>query len=226
MTLIYGLNKTALFQPWRMKNNINRLCGGICAFCGYFTAHRSYKHEHAQTCAVRQDYSDSIMTKEKYDIIQWLNQLANKETLFLSVHFDTPPENKNELIHRCQPIFRHLFKHLIGRRWNKFYKNYFTLLGVQEYGYFCNIHAHFILVCKAKFDAITVLNGMIALSHRIKMDIFRDATDKATHPKCYQNDIMIKQMYSCDVMNYMTKEFKINGTHINDTIILDTDLFN
>ncbi len=163
--------------------------------------------------------------KKKKEIINWINNLTNTDTLFLSVHFNTPPSTQAELCRRCRPIFKQLFKHLIGRHWHKVYERYFTLLGVQEFGRFGNMHAHFILVCRAKFDAITVLNGLISLSPQLKIDIWQDAADKIARPKQYADDIMAEKAYSSDVIKYTTKEIKINGGRITDNLIVDVDMF-
>ncbi len=87
------------------------------------------------------------------------------------------------------------------------------------------MHTHFILVCRAKFDAITVLNGLISLSPRLKIDIWQDAADKIARPKQYANDIMAEKAYSSDVIKYTTKEIRINGDRITDNLITDVDLF-
>lgn len=161
----------------------------------------------------------------KKEIINWINRLTNAETLFLSIHFNTPPETQTALCHRCRPIFQMLFKRLIGRHWHKTYEQYFRVLGVQEFGQFGNMHAHFILVCRAKFDAMTVLNTLIALSHRLKKDVWTDYSDKSARPKQYADDIMAEKAYSSDVIKYTTKEIKINGDRITDNLITDVDLF-
>ena len=163
--------------------------------------------------------------KKKKEIINWINNLTNTDTLFLSVHFNTPPSTQAELCRRCRPIFKQLFKHLIGRHWHKVYERYFTLLGVQEFGRFGNMHAHFILVCRANFVAITVLNGLISLSPQLKIDIWQDAADKIARPKQYADDIMAEKAYSSDVIKYTTKEIKINGGRITDNLIVDVDMF-
>ena len=164
--------------------------------------------------------------KDRKEIIEWINNQINTETLFLSVHFDTPPTTKEEICARCRPIFKHLFRSLVGRHWLKAYNRYFTVIGFQEYGKYGNMHAHFLLVCRTKFNATTVLKRLITLSDIIKMDVWQSETDKATQNKRYSNDIVIKQTYSSDVINYTTKEIRIFNQRISDTLILDVDLFN
>lgn len=36
--------------------------------------------------------------KYKQEITEWINKLTNPETLFMSVHFDTPPHNQTRTV--------------------------------------------------------------------------------------------------------------------------------
>ncbi len=173
----------------------------------------------------KEGFGYSTMT-EKEEIQQWLAENMTSNNVFLSVHFGTPPESKEELCHRCKPIFSRLFRKILGREWYRHYKRDFTIIGFQEYGRHKNIHAHFILVAKRDaYNANKMILTLQTLSERLKMDIWGSKEQQLSRPKLYANDIMATEIYSDNITGYASKEITINGTRMSDTIILDADIF-
>lgn len=161
------------------------------------------------------------------EIVEWLKLMASGSdgVLFFSVRFGTPPRTKDELCRRCKPIFCKLFRELLGRHWNKLYRRYFDLLGVQEFGRYKNRHAHFFLYFGGKWSLTDVINSLKGLSRRLKMDVWTSEEDKKMFSKQFGADIMVKPVYSDRVDEYITKELRLDGTRVNDTFITDTDMF-
>lgn len=163
----------------------------------------------------------------RYEVVNWLKQMGigSDSALFLSVRFVVPPQTKSGLCFRCKPIFCRLFKELLGRHWNKVYRRYFALIGVQEFGKYNNRHAHFILGIKYKIPVTDVIKILKHLSCKLKMDVWANEEEKKMFPKQFGADIMAKPVYSTRVDEYITKELLINGTRMNDNFILDSDIF-
>ena len=127
---------------------------------------------------------------------------------------------------RCRPLFAGIFRRYLGRHWIKRYARHFSLVGFQEFGRRHNRHAHFLLCSDLNGWAETIIETVRQLSLRINMDVWESPSEKATIPKQYGDDIMIRPIYSNLVFQYMTKEITRlpSCTLINDNIILDIDI--
>jgi len=165
----------------------------------------------------------TIMDK-KIEIIEWIKEMTTQPTLFFSFHFGTPPATKDELCCRCRYIFTRLFRELLKRHWNKKYKGYFTIIGVQEHGkHNDNMHAHFLLICNDLFNHHMLKSAISKIAPKIRMDLWIEEPP-LNSTKRYSDDVLVEKVYSSGVVSYTTKEIKINGHYISDAFILDTDL--
>lgn len=159
------------------------------------------------------------------ELKHWLSTQYGTKSLFLSLHFKTTPVNKESLCKRCRPIFTTLLRSILGRHWIKSYNRHFRFIGFQEFGIKHDRHIHFILNVNIDIPTEFIIEKLKTLSFRLNMDIWTDETEKIHTPKQHGDNLMIKQIYSERIFDYITKEIRIFIPNSpNHRIILDIDI--
>ena len=186
------------------------------------------KYQQTSNCPKTGAVTQDIVMNNKQDISKWINNLIKwgHISVFLSVHFDIPPNTKEQLCYRCNRVLSKLYRAALGRHWKKHIGKSVKLIGTVEFGKFQNMHAHFIVSFIKHFDISKVFEKFKLSASCIKMDIWVNTQDKLNNLKQHKSDVMLEIIKSEGVCSYILKEVKVQKSRIlYDPIISEADLF-
>lgn len=154
--------------------------------------------------------------KNLLDVKNWLIKVNNEQNevnnfVFMTFRYNQPLlVKKNYIIKEIREVLRIINRKLLGRNWsNK--KRYFKFIFSIEYGSFRTLHTHLIINIR-HITYKEFLNKLLEISKLIKYDI----GTKENHSEIamltnnkYSKNIVIIEMYSNKVYNYILKEFEL-----------------
>ncbi len=162
--------------------------------------------------------------KNLLDIKNWLIKiLANNEQneinnfIFMTFRYNQPLFiKKNYIIKELMEVLRILNRKLLGRNWAN-NKRYFKFVFSIEHGSFGTLHTHLIINIR-HITYKDFLNKLLEISKLIKYDIGTKENnckiEMLTSNK-YSKNIVITELYSNNVYNYILKEFRLLTTDSN-----------
>lgn len=156
--------------------------------------------------------------KNLLDIKNWLIKiLANNEQneinnfIFMTFRYNQSLlVKKNYIIKELMEVLRILNRKLLGRNWIN-NKRYFKFVFSIEHGSFGTLHTHLIINIR-HITYKDFLNKLLEISKLIKYDIGTKENnckiEMLTSNK-YSKNIVITELYSNNVYNYILKEFRL-----------------
>jgi len=154
--------------------------------------------------------------KNLLDVKNWLIKVNNEQNevnnfVFMTFRYNQPlPVKKNYIIKEIKKVIPILNRRILGKNWfkkNKYFKFIFSI----EIGSFGTLHTHLIINIR-HIEYKDFLNKLLQISNLIQYDI----GTKENHSEIailtnnkYSKNIVITEMYSNDVYDYILKEFRL-----------------
>lgn len=160
--------------------------------------------------------------KNLLDVKNWLIKVNNEQNkvnnfIFMTFRYNqTLLVKKDYIIEEIKKVILILNRRILGKNWFK-YNECFKFVFSIEYGSFKTLHSHLIINIR-HITYKDFLNKLLEISKLIKYNVGtkENHSDIAmlTNNK-YSKNIVITEIYSNDVYNYILKEFELSTKDIN-----------
>jgi len=156
---------------------------------------------------------------------QWIKStIDNKADVFISIKYHNKIKSVRYIEKQIKDIMKRLNKQLMGRHWYK--KGILKFIAFLERGKSGFLHVHAILN-SSDYRYEDILEAFTNISRYIKYDIgYKELNHKVNmKSRFYNRNIVLSEVYSDEVFDYVMKELNINFYYIKSSNIMTYNMF-